>query len=533
MTIRVSVVNVGEVGILNDPAPHALPPNAWTAGQNVRFDDMVVRPAGRDMYALGALQIPAYWNHYMVSHWAYVGEKSANEMGVWVVDSGQTHTELTAGVGVVPGWSPAQVKITGGLVNGQLVVNNTSDSPAYWIGTSPVTDKLLWLPWDATDSWKTKNWTTRALRPHKRWLFALGVTEDTDNYPKRIRNSAAAPPGAIPATWDDTDTTNDAAFIDDAAADRYDFIDGLSMGDEFVACTSQTTWIGQATGIADAPFRFRKAFDLAGVLSTDCMATHGRVQYLLTPEDLVVHDGSRLRSVLDQKSKRWLFNNINANAVDAAFIFVSRVTNELWVCFPESGESHCTKALTVNLPDSEKIGMGSDFVVPAPVTYEEADFTYGASNFAYTQTSLSVDREDRLGVSPVDQAGMVCMKHYADDAGPTTTPTAMVERTYLTFPGEARTQLQDSRILRCTAVYPTFDRAPDGDLKVYVGTSKSANGNVAWSQPKTYNAHATKDGRVPFRQDGRYLSIRFETVDGADWALSGYDLDIVPLGYRA
>ncbi len=541
MIISVSVQNAGEIGILKDQPPFALPPNAWTGGQNVRFDDGAVRPAGRELSALGPLQIPPHWNQYLIDHWVYAGEKAANQMGVWTIDSSNTHVELTTGTGVIPVWNETLSRITGGTINGLLVISNQLGYPAYWEGVTPATNKLLHLPWDASNTWSDKNWYARSIRPHKRWLFALGPTEDGDDFPTRIRNSAAAPPDAIPATWDDTDTTNDAAFVDDPAADRYAFVDGMSMGDEFVACTEQTTWIGQATGDDDAPFRFRKVFGQVGVLTTDCMATRGRTQYLLTQDDLVIHDGSDVRSILDRKTRKWLFRNINGSAIQNTFIFYSRITNEIWVCFPELGETRCTRALSVNLSENEKIGireipalrhidMGNDFLASGSLTFSVADFSYGVSNFPYTQDSIVQAREDRFGVSPDDLTGFVCLKHFADDVGPETTPTASVERSYLTFPGHP--QLQNSQVLRCTAVYPLFDRAPDGDVNVYVGTARSPGGNMQWSQPRVYNAHTTRSGRVKFREQGPYLGVRFETTDGADWALSGYHLDIVPLGYR-
>ncbi len=540
-TLRLSVVNVGDLGIFHDVPGHALPPNAWTRGLNVRFEDGVVRPAGRNVASAGPMQIPPYWSQYMVDYWVYAGAKSSGEMGVWTIDPSSIHVELTTGDGIVPSWTP-QARITGGMINSNLVISNTVTPPAYWAGFSPTVEKLKWLPWDDTNTWQGKNWAAAAIRPFKRWLFALGPIEEGIPNPRRIRNSAAAPPNTIPATWDDTDTENDASFIDDASADRYDFIDGLALGDEFVAATEQTVWIGQATGIPDAPFRFRKVFDEAGVLSTDCMVTSGRLQFMLTQNDLVVHDGSKIRSILEGKSKRWLFSNIEPAHIDSAFIFYSPRTGEVWVCFPELGATHCTIALSVNMRDGEKVGIreipalrhidiGADYSDVQALLYQNSNFTIQSSTFPHTRTSTVLVAQERLGVSPDDLTGLVNLKHYASDPGPTSDPFGSVEREHLTFPPESRGELQDTRIKRCTAVYPTFSRQPDGPVYISVGTSVSAGGIVSWSPEKVYDARTTRDGRVPFRQEGRSLSIKFRS--NGDWQLSGYDLDIVPLGYRS
>ncbi len=540
--MRISVTGVGNEGILRDPAPHALPPSAWTAGQNIRFADGVALPTGRDLPVLNAPQIPPHWLHYTVDYWVYAGPKTPTTMGVWVIDQSRNHIELSTTIS--PAWS-ALSRITGGNINGLTAINNVTDAPVYWQGENPATQKILYLPFDATDSWFDKGWAAQAMRPHKRWLFALGPVENGSSFPKRIRNSAAAPPGSIPATWDDTDTTADASFVDDAASDRYDFVDGLSMGDEFVACTEQTTWVGQATGNNDAPFRFRKAFDFIGVLAQGCMVSQGRRQFVLSEDDLIMHDGSSATSVLRENNRRWLFRTLDNNNKQVTFLFYSRPTNELWVCFPEQGAQWCTKALIVNLSDNSRIGVrdlsnvssidiGSSFDALTILDWQNANFSFGSSTFPYSTVSTSPDTEDSVAASPLDLSSLTCLKPYADVVDPqASTPTVQLERSHLTFPGEARVSLQDGRILRCTAIYPTFNRAPAGDVNVYLGTSNSAGGTMTWHGPKQYNANTTRTGRVTFREQGRYLGVRFETTDGADWQLSGYDMDIQPLGYRA
>ena len=540
--MRVAITGVGNIGILRDPAPHALPPNAWSDGKNIRFGDGMALPTGRDISILGPLQLPGYFLHNTGDFWVYAGEKTPTTMGVWTIDQVQTHVELSTTI--EPQWTALSL-ITGGNINGLTVLGNRTDSPVYWNGINPVTSKLQWLPWDATNTWNDVSWVAAAIRPHKRWVFALGVDEDGTQHPKRIRNSAAAPPNAIPTTWDDTDTTADAAFVDDAAADRYDLVDGLSLGDEFAAYTNQTTWIGQATGNNDAPFRFRKAFDFVGALSTDCIVAQGRRHFVLTQEDVVVHDGSTVQPLLKENNRRWLFRNIDVSTVDASFLFYSRPTQELWVAFPEQGAAHCTKALVINLIDNGRIGirdlpnvrsvdMGRAFSTPIVLNYANATFSYGVSAFPYTQTNSAIDAEDRIGISPLDTTGLICFKNYANVTDPSASvPVVQLERSHITFPGESRVSLQDGRILRCTAIYPTFSRQPSGDVNVYLGTSNSAGGNMTWYGPEKYNALTTRNGRVNFRQQGRYLGVRFETTDGADWQLSGYDMDIQPLGHRA
>ena len=540
--MRVSIQNVGEIGVVRDTPPHALPPNAWTAARNVRFRDGVAMPTGREFPLLGPLQIESHWLHNAKTHWVYAGPRTDFLMGVWAINSFGSHIELSTSV--VPAWSVGISLVSGGNINGLTVLSNVADSPVYWVGVDATTNKLAWLPWDATDTWKDKNWTAKAVRPHKRWLFALGTVEDGTVHPQRIRNSAAAPPGAIPATWDDTDLTQDAAFVDDPAADRYDMVDGLSMGDEFVACTNQTTWVGQATGIADAPFQFRKVFDHVGVLTTDCMAAVGRRQYLLTQDDVVVHDGSRVESLLTNTFRRWLFRNIDVANFSSSFLYYSRVTDELWVCFPGLGATHCTTALVIqlsgsprigvrDLPNLRKIDMGPSFETPLVWTFDTADFAYAVSDFPYSYTSQARDTEKRIAVSPTDLSGFQCLEHYADTTNPSANvPRCSIERQHLVFP-ESDGALRAGRVLRCTAIYPQFSRLPDGPVEVYLGTARTVDDPMTWYGPKLYEPHNSRTNRVTFREQGAYLGVRFATEDGSDWQLSGYDMDIQPLGYRA
>lgn len=536
VTIRVRAV--GDQGLILDPPAHALPPNAWNGGLNIRFREGSVQTDGGSKTLGGTLQVSQpHHLEYLNDYWLYAGGDGAGNLDTYLLDNTYTHYDIQSATDV-PAYTTLD-KFTGGVVNGLPVIAHNNDHPIYWPGGNPSTVNCAWLPWDSTPKdWSTENWKARAIRPHRRWLFALGPTEGSTDYPYRIRNSAAAPPNAIPASWDDTDTTNDAAFIDDLQADLYPLVDGCSLANDFVVCTEQTTWIGSSTGDNDQPFIFRKAFNV-GAMTNGCLMTYERQQFILTPDDLVVHDGHSMRSILDERARRWLFAAISSQWYERAFLALSRATHELLVCFPSTDSTWCDRALTVrltdyrlgyrHLPDISDLKQGDDFSAGTDYNFEDIPWAYNMIPVAYAANAIGKSKEDRVGIAPGSTTGLKRVnENQAQDADTDTTSEgkSKVQRDHVTL------ESQDESVYLLRSVRPIFTREPTGSVTIGLGAANSAGGTINYTKTHTYDSSTTTEGRVNTDVSGRSFGIYIESAQNVEWALSGYDLELVPIGFR-
>jgi hypothetical protein len=66
---------------------------------------------------------------------------------------------------------------------------------------------------------------------------------------------------------------------------------------------------------------------------------------------LILHNGQGPQSIVQGRMRKWLFNNLDTTNYARAFVVANYQTNEVWVCFPESGMAACTLALVWNWQD--------------------------------------------------------------------------------------------------------------------------------------------------------------------------------------
>jgi hypothetical protein len=90
---RLPVDGVGTVGINRDLPDHGLPPNVWSAGQNIRFKNDKASKTQGDLEVFLSPAVPPYWAMPIQTQatvfWLYAGLSK-----VYVVEGG-THTNIT------------------------------------------------------------------------------------------------------------------------------------------------------------------------------------------------------------------------------------------------------------------------------------------------------------------------------------------------------------------------------------------------------------------------------------------------------
>lgn len=329
--------NLGQIGIVYDVDPYSLPENAFSGGMNVRFTERGIQSAQGWTPVLSQAAITPQWiKHFSTPSgpvWVY-----ANSQRVFAVKDG-LHYEITRLSGPYSG--DAQERWNASILSGIGVFNNTYDVPQMWASFDPAI-QMQDLP-----NWPT-NLRAKVVRPYKSFLVAGNLTEDGVQLPFRVRWSHPALPGSVPTSWDPADPAKDTGESD-LAETSDEIVDFLSMGELLVAYREETSWAMQYIG---PPYVFRifKLLDDDGLLWRDCVTAWPKGHFVVTRNDIIVHNGQRNsgQSILESRLKRWLFSQISPKTQRNCFVVSNRDEHEIWFCFPEAGETYATVALIWN-----------------------------------------------------------------------------------------------------------------------------------------------------------------------------------------
>ena len=362
------------------------------------------------------------------------------------------------------------------------------------------------------------------MRAFKNSLIALNVTKAGVNFPFMVKFSHPADPGSVPVSWDITDATRDAGELD--IAEGYDIIvDGLALRDYFVIYKQQSVhrldYIG-GTFI----YKLGKVLGLSGAMNKNCIVEIDGQHFVLTANDVVVHDGFQAQSVMDKQTRRFLFANIDSEQVGLCFVFKNPYLNEVFVCYPTPGDTSCTQAMVWNTV-SKTISFRQ---IPNLNHAQHGALENGLSG-TFDSDSAPFDSDItafNAGDYTPDIARVVMasgdIKLYQLDSSATfngVIPTAFLERKGLHFDMPESIKLIKS-------VRPRISGTPGGTVLIQVGFS-----NEPYELP-TYNT------AIPFTigttvscdtfASGRYLAIKFSSGTAYTWRLDGYVLDVVKQG---
>lgn len=476
-----SVPALGSVGVIKDALPQELPPSALTDVLNMRFKDgnAAVRIDGDAQVGAGTSVTPYYVTLYSNATANYIVH--AGTAAVYAYN-GSTTSDITG-----TAFTGASTdRWSGGTLNGVLVLNNGKDVPRYWGGAGNTAS----LPgWNA-------NHKCAALRPFKSYLVALDVTKSGTRYPTLVKWSAAADPGYVPSSWDETDPTVEAG--ENSLAETSDAcIDALPLGDTLIIYKEFSMYAMTYIG-GQFIWQFRRIPGESGMLARGCGAITPMGHVVLTTNDVVLMNGDGATSLLTGKMRNWLFATMDSSNRRNSFVVANPTQNEVWVCFPETGQSACTKALIWNW-ETKTFSIR-----------ELSGATYGASGNFSSATALYLSTTE----SKILQADSGLTFHGSAF-------TAKVERTGMSFGDPNRVKL-------VRAVYPRIDGASGQTVYVQVGATMDPEAAYTWATAVPYTIGSTR--KAPVFVSGRLIGLRVYSSSSYAWRVASVDLDIEPRG---
>jgi hypothetical protein len=521
---EIDLNDLGVVGVVADVPGYLLPPEGWTTGHNIRFEDGIpIRLAGQE----SVFGTPPVAPHFLLPisgptqpWWLYTSLTKA-----YVFD-GTVHTDITRLVG--GDYTTALTRdLNGTILGGIPIINNGSDVPQYWASYSAATKMADLLNWPV--GYKAK--ILRAFGPQ---LVAFNITKSGVIYPHNVLWSHTADPGTLPSSWDITDTTKDTGEQSLSDVDSGMILDAQMLRGNMYIGKENSIWRMRFVG-----GRFIYAFDTyletAGLLAPRCMGNIGLLgqQALWTQDDILLHNGSGQQSLLTKKWRRTLFADIDATNYRNSFLFDNARQQEMWFCYPTSGTEHPNRALVWNYSGSgtafstvdvnfRNIAFGIPEVIDVQ-TWEDANDTWEDDDVPWNRN----DRRRGIACLPTAVAFRSIDQGLSRNG---TDYTATLQRTGLSIAGRKRNGewIVDFKSMK------TFKRVwlklKGGPVLVRVGAQMVVDGPVTWRAPEVFDPSTQMYVDIePIT--GRAMAIEISSTASAEWKLFGYRPELNIGGY--
>lgn len=514
----------GSIGVVRDVPAHELPVNAWTNSKNVRmFEGFAELSKGyQDAFSadptIAPLAILPYRSPNAIM-WVYTGTAKA------YVHDGSSESNITRGSGDYTGTASDRWTLLD--FGGVVVLNNGVDAPQQWDGvpTNTAADLSNW----------PANYTAGAFGKYRNYLVAGDITKSGTRSPHLVLWSDPAETGAVPSSWDVTDATKLAGEkqIREAGGAILDFHE---VGDINVIYKEGAMVAQTLTGGLDV-FGFRTITEELGIFAKGTIKNFKDQQrrnrsFVFGADDIVVHDGFNIQSVVDQRLRRWLYQNIDTTNYGRAFVANDVRRQEMWACFPEAGHTWCNLALVWNwvtgafsieeIPDLSALAYGFYDPSVQPLRYSDLSATpYRVFDTKYTAPRFNPTEKSLLGSSYADTKLYEMNISGAFDG---TAIQASMERTAWGFIldryGKAVPNTELYKM--CTEIYPHFDGV--GTVQIQVGSQKTVRSPVKWGP--IHDFVIGTDKKVNPWIGGNLLSFRILSQGQPFWRMSGMDVDI-------
>ena len=506
------ITNLNLNGINKDISPYELGENLWSDGNNVQFDNDKTAKVKGHQQVFGTPSVAPYWllpfNTITTDYWIYPSLTKLYRVSTSGTTT--THTDITRATGGDYSATAAD-RWNGGILGGVAIVNNGVDVPQMLGSTAS--------NFSALSNWLSST-TTKVIRPFKRFLVALDSTESGTRYPFRVRWSHPAEGGTVPTTWDASDDTKDAGYVDLSQSNGF-VVDCLPLGDSNIIYKEDSVWAMTFEG-GQSIFGFRQLFNDAGILGKDCVKSFDNQHFVVSEDDVFTHDGQSKKSIVDGQIRDELFNSIHPDYKTRTFVAADREKNEMWICFVSNSatDAFADKAYVWNwrnntwsirdLPSVSYISWGVVDTVSTTDWTESGDWDTDNDSWdsPLKPSLLLADANNtKLFVLGSNQFNGTSFRSWA-------------EKTDM--------NLSNPGIKSVTKIVPRVSGT--GSVDFYIGTEMQPHQGVTWKGPYTFTPGTHSE--IPVRATGTYIGIRVETTDDKAWALENLEVHWTPQGIR-
>ena len=336
----IPVRGVGSAGVVLDTPSVLLPPEAWSNGRNVRFDNSSVSKiqGHEEIFNLTAQPTNLiYWPRPVTQYYVYSTDTTVHR-----VQSDGTVSQIGSGFTTGGNWQ--SVLFNGGYT---VVMNNGIDEPHYiTYGTDGRPQELTLQPlpdWPSTLA-------ARVVKTAGYALIAGNLTDSSGSFvsyqPGTIRISSQAAPGGVPSSWTigtELLTTADEFELSQTSEIR-DIVDLRGYTLVFTGNSIHRVQIASQ----GQPTRVRNLNTGRGVLATDCAIEFDGKVFAVDVNDIYTTGGSGgIESVADERTRDYFFSRLNPTHMNNTFVVRNLRQDEIWIIYPtvDSTDGRCDEAL--------------------------------------------------------------------------------------------------------------------------------------------------------------------------------------------
>jgi hypothetical protein len=532
--------NLAKFGVINDVDAYDLPPEAYSAGVNVRFRNGKITggPVFRNVLTLGTAD-PRYAfssNPTAGLDFLFVGYKNGTVSRI----SGTTETAFS-----ITGYTPvvAEATWTSATLAGVTYVNRSDRAPWY-ARTTDSQFQNLGVASPGINDW-ANTWSCQLLRTCAGALVALNVTKGATNSPTMVKTSSIPQANTTPVSWDTT-APNTLATENILAELQGPITDACKLGEELIIYGFKQAYLMQADSSSEVyrytPLPFQK-----GALNANCSIEKDGRNIVFGPDDIWQHDGVSEKSICDQKTRDYIYGSLNLSKANRCFashnpklqeITFAYVSGDPLISF--NGGNGCNRQAVWNYSDDTWTYDDLPLVFSAaqanlsnPVTYATITGTYDTVGGSYQDQEDGFKRTT-IYVGETNAANGVTNRLYAFDLfgqGSTVAfpvDTAATKPRYLERDGVDLDELNVDLVGYKTvaSVYPQA-RLGAGAVNLMINCGASDNFNVPATFPVGYQPYNGNDlSKLDFNVAGRWFSYRIRFDDYKEFSISGLDLEI-------
>lgn len=497
--------------------------NAWTGGQNVTFDDEATHRVGgynqfADPYPAGVEPI---FLHPVLTpdtgYWIYISDDGV-DCEVYVTN-GTNHWDITPATGLTSGGAGIWAGTT---LNGLPVLTNGIDYPFWWNGDTAT-------PCATLPDWPVDQYC-KSIRAYKYHLIALNLTRGGVRLPYMLAWSSAADPGTVPQSWtpDPGNDAGDASLSEELGG----LIDAETLRDSLMIYRQHSTAVCNYVA-GQYVFIFKELFNTSGIQALNCAVEVRGNNYVITDDDIIVHDGNQFHTISDNLIRYYVFRSISPENHILCHVAARTAVDEIWFCFPQTDTENIAYAAIWSLEEEcwglrqlpnithcrtgiiPKQGYDTTWDGALEIWQEDPNF-WNQQNYSITADGLLMADPTNVRILDVDAIS-------SNDGDPL---EAYVERQMWTVGGKDQ-DLWTNVLTR--SLWPNITGTPGDVVTVRLGASQSPSAPVTWSAPIDYVIGTTVPPQLDSFAFGRLLTIRISSIGGDPWQVHRMGIDYVPM----
>jgi hypothetical protein len=549
MTV-VPLRNLGKLGVITDVEPYDLPPEAFSMGVNVRFEEGRVE-RGPVFGTLGAFAAdPAHLVSYE--------DASGTLQTLYTRSDGHVYNWTNGGEtdkSPASGWTPAatfESLTTHTFVNDVLYINRQDHVPFYratsasgLFGTLNSYNSGNGLTqFDAT-------WRFKSLRSLAGCLIGINCTEGIASLPKKYRWSDFTDYGVPPRDWDQGSTTSSSGANTIAELDG-ELVDGWPLRDALVLYGDKETWLLEYVGDNEM-FRPTRLFG-RGVVNVNCVVEFENKHYVFGNGDIWMHDGVGDQSLATGRTRKFIFRSMVSGQEHLAFVTHNPALNEILFCYvsndqfcafpygPPYNNVGCNRAAVYNYASQTWYFYDLPYVTAACMGRTTSSLQFDQATDSYSSitgsfSSIEGDSNEALLMAGLSATAPIALssrlrslESYKGGSAVSTIDAAATAKSYLERHlmdlDEVGAELRGYKL--CSSIYPqgrfSADAAP---ITFTFGSCDHPSVEPFFGAPQTFDETEYK---LDHNEAGRFLSLKATFDDYRHFTLSGIDFDIIILG---